>query len=319
MGPKTDVALALHVGAAGGALILGVSWLVRPWPSAKGAIWFLAIADVLIGVGGSMMGDPAARLCATLHLAMLGMFAALLLGWRILLLHCMYSLALIGAIALYAAKVDARSWEELYIYAAPAITTVVGLPSMAQVIVEFGRRAITEGVSEWHADALTGLLNRRGMEIAAGRAVERHAGPDSFYVVAMIDLDRFKVYNDTHGHFAGDQLLADVARILQGALSSNLVSRNGGDEFGVFAIRSSRSEADAVVRAITAVAAPRTDSDDGVPPERSGLVRGSVGIAVAPASWRSRLWELAEVADGALYDAKRDRRCPVAVVDVSVP
>lgn len=76
-------------------------------------------------------------------------------------------------------------------------------------------------------DPLTGLLNRR----AFTEAVATFRAP---YVVAVIDIDRFKAINDTHGHGAGDMVLVEVARELRLAFGEEaILARIGGEEFGV--------------------------------------------------------------------------------------
>ena len=83
-------------------------------------------------------------------------------------------------------------------------------------------------------DALTGLLNRRGLADQAGPALalcRRHAWPVS---LACIDLDNFKRANDRHGHAAGDRVLVACAEVLTAALrTGDLSARLGGDEFAV--------------------------------------------------------------------------------------
>ncbi len=307
MGPNTPLKLATHIGMALGGLALGVYWLVRPWPTARGAIWFLVIADLLLGVGGSMMSDPTARICAMIHLGMLGMFAAFLLGWRILLLHCAYALLVIGGMTAYAIAYEGRSLMDLYVYTTPAITTVVGLPVVVQVVVELGRRGTTTVATEWYVDSLTGVFNRRGMEIAVRRAVARRTTESSLYVVAILDLDGFKKYNDTYGHFAGDELLGVVARRMREGLPAALVARNGGDEFGVFAVRDDPAGADAMIRSLRAL----VGGDD--------AISGSVGVVVCGAHARQGLHEQAALADEALYEAKRSGGLAVVVKDLTEP
>ena len=81
-------------------------------------------------------------------------------------------------------------------------------------------------------DPLTGALNRRGLQDSAGVV---HALDERRHVettVVEIDLNGFKAYNDTHGHQAGDDLLADVVREWSAVLRrTDLLSRTGGDEF----------------------------------------------------------------------------------------
>ncbi|WP_192035061.1 ammonium transporter [Halomonas sp. YLGW01] len=80
-------------------------------------------------------------------------------------------------------------------------------------------------------DALTGMANRRCFEVALSKLVEREKGQ---HVLCYLDLDQFKVVNDTCGHMAGDELLRQVGALLREHLrTSDLVARLGGDEFGI--------------------------------------------------------------------------------------
>jgi diguanylate cyclase (GGDEF)-like protein/PAS domain S-box-containing protein len=96
-------------------------------------------------------------------------------------------------------------------------------------------RKLTQQLS-WHAshDPLTGLINRREFEqqIAAALHTAKHDGHS--HALLYIDLDQFKIVNDTCGHSAGDVLLQLLAKMLQGQLrDSDVLARLGGDELGV--------------------------------------------------------------------------------------
>jgi diguanylate cyclase (GGDEF)-like protein len=83
-------------------------------------------------------------------------------------------------------------------------------------------------------DSLTGLLNRRGLDLTARPVADLAARTGSPVTVGLIDLDNFKGYNDEHGHLAGDQLLVDVTDAwCQELRDSDLLARYGGDEFAV--------------------------------------------------------------------------------------
>lgn len=83
-------------------------------------------------------------------------------------------------------------------------------------------------------DELTGVMNRRGFDMHLGKAIAQSKRLDQGGVVLMIDLDRFKAVNDTHGHAAGDQLLQTVASVLtKDVRETDTVARLGGDEFAV--------------------------------------------------------------------------------------
>jgi diguanylate cyclase (GGDEF)-like protein/PAS domain S-box-containing protein len=83
-------------------------------------------------------------------------------------------------------------------------------------------------------DALTGLLNRREFEQRVRAIVEHHEAEDGQHAVLYLDLDQFKVVNDTSGHAAGDELLRQVGALLRPRLrEGDVLARLGGDEFGV--------------------------------------------------------------------------------------
>ena len=89
----------------------------------------------------------------------------------------------------------------------------------------------------WQAshDALTGLYNRREFEHRLDKVLQhREEFPHAQHALLFVDLDQFKLINDTHGHSAGDELLKQIAQLLVDTLdSADLVARLGGDEFGV--------------------------------------------------------------------------------------
>lgn len=83
-------------------------------------------------------------------------------------------------------------------------------------------------------DALTGLFNRRAFEHRLMETLGRARTENSHHTLAFIDLDQFKVVNDTSGHFAGDRLLQQVVSIFRRCLrEGDMLARLGGDEFGV--------------------------------------------------------------------------------------
>jgi diguanylate cyclase (GGDEF)-like protein/PAS domain S-box-containing protein len=96
-------------------------------------------------------------------------------------------------------------------------------------------RSLVQQLS-WQAshDALTGLANRREFERRLGELLESARLEDKQHVLLYLDLDQFKVVNDTCGHMAGDQLLLQLATLLDNKVrKSDTLARLGGDEFGV--------------------------------------------------------------------------------------
>ena len=104
-------------------------------------------------------------------------------------------------------------------------------------------------------DALTGLVNRREFERRLREAMDAAQTGDAVHALCYLDLDRFKVVNDTCGHTAGDNMLREVATIIKEAVrDSDTASRIGGDEFALLLVgcplEKARQIADNVVRAV---------------------------------------------------------------------
>ena len=85
-------------------------------------------------------------------------------------------------------------------------------------------------------DELTGLLNRRGLDVMLPEQAKRSKRSGRPVIVVYGDIDRFKALNDTYGHERGDEVLVAVAGALQAAFrETDLIARLGGDEFCVIA------------------------------------------------------------------------------------
>jgi ammonium transporter, Amt family len=83
-------------------------------------------------------------------------------------------------------------------------------------------------------DTLTGLLNRHAFERVLGDIMRRAREEPSEHVLCYLDLDQFKIVNDTCGHVAGDELLRQLSLVLQRSIGEHdVVARLGGDEFGI--------------------------------------------------------------------------------------
>jgi diguanylate cyclase (GGDEF)-like protein len=105
-------------------------------------------------------------------------------------------------------------------------------------------------------DALTGLVNRREFERRLREAMDAAQTGDGAHALCYLDLDRFKVVNDTCGHTAGDNMLREVATIIKEAVrDSDTAGRIGGDEFALLLVgcplEKARQIADDVVRSIS--------------------------------------------------------------------
>lgn len=153
-------------------------------------------------------------------------------------------------------------------------------------------------------DTLTGLANRALFDERLTRALANSQRSGQSVALLYFDLDRFKQVNDTLGHPAGDELIANMARRLVEAIrSTDMIARIGGDEFAVIQTHVTTPAQTEVLcmRIVEAVNEPFLLSGNRV------NVGVSIGVALSPADADSRT-ELARKADIALYEAKASGR-----------
>ncbi|MCW3012424.1 MAG: metal dependent phosphohydrolase [Solirubrobacterales bacterium] len=153
-------------------------------------------------------------------------------------------------------------------------------------------------------DPLTGLASRRRFEEDLARQVERSRRYGEHAMLLLLDLDGFKVVNDTHGQAAGDAVLAEVARTLRGCFrSSDVLGRIGGDEFAAILPHTSPMEGtDVVLKVAAALGAMRIEADGSEVGASASIGFATIDAATTdPASVLDR-------ADRSMYDAKRARR-----------
>jgi diguanylate cyclase (GGDEF)-like protein len=148
-----------------------------------------------------------------------------------------------------------------------------------------------------HIDALTTLPNRRAWDLELSRRIagaRRHGTP---VVVAIIDLDRFKLYNDEHGHQGGDELLSLAAHAWRAELRpEDLLARYGGEEFGAIFDHSKLADADIIIERLQAVTphgqtfSAGAAQWDGVESAADLLARADAALYAAKRAGRNRLY-----------------------------
>lgn len=173
--------------------------------------------------------------------------------------------------------------------------------------IEILRRKLRERASmtaqlehQARTDSLTGLLNRRALELVAAQ----HAAHDSASLV-LIDVDRFKQINDRHGHAAGDQVLRDIAAMMRALVPpEGMLARFGGEEFALMLPHGRPGEAAALAETLRAAIASRPVCLSAGTPLR---VTASFGVAIGRGG--ERHWQrLFGAADAAMYRAKAEGR-----------
>lgn len=154
-------------------------------------------------------------------------------------------------------------------------------------------------------DVLTGLYNRRYLEQAMQRELARAVRKQGEFAVAIVDVDHFKLFNDTFGHDAGDMVLQAVAAILQSTVrEGDVVCRYGGEEFVLLLVDIPAAAAFGLVGRILEVVRA-LDLYHGSRP--LGHITVSLGFALYPVHGQAAS-TLIEAADAALYQAKRSGR-----------
>ncbi|MET0604579.1 MAG: EAL domain-containing protein [Baekduia sp.] len=246
--------------------------------------WGLAIAYVLVhhGVMGTI--DPASVYGANT--------AAAQQPWLWAAIHAAFIAAMAG--------VNVASWRANELARAATTRAQVALAHRAT------------------HDPLTGLPNRRAFVERVEHALERRsrtARAIGHVAVLFVDVDDFKLVNDSLGHGAGDRLLEVVAHRLSSALRpEDVIARFGGDEFTVLvADVEDETEALGVAERLAAALRPAIDLD-GEP----RFVTASVGLAVAGARHRDDADQLMQDADAAMYRAKENGKARCEAFDDSL-
>lgn len=156
-------------------------------------------------------------------------------------------------------------------------------------------------------DSLTGLANRRHFDKVLGEEWGRAMRSGSYIMLAMLDVDWFKKYNDHYGHQAGDECLRCVAHSIQAHASrvGDLVARYGGEEFVLIVTSTNPDGAQALVQsicqAVQALQLPHLLSPFGV-------VTVTIGMAATVPLPSDQPTDLLQQADAALYRAKEAGR-----------
>lgn len=149
-------------------------------------------------------------------------------------------------------------------------------------------------------DALTGLINRREFERRAERLLSTIERDKGIHALCFMDLDQFKVINDTCGHFAGDEMLRQISSEIQSKVrDSDTLARLGGDEFGILMEHCSLNDAHRVITSIHNTIKAFTFSWE----EHNFKVGASMGL-VPIINNSANLSSLLKQADVACYMAK---------------
>jgi diguanylate cyclase len=176
-----------------------------------------------------------------------------------------------------------------------------GQLSAAQSEINSLKAALEDSKKEANTDPLTGLYNRRVFEAIYNQFVDDKNNQDDITLI-MMDVDKFKVFNDTHGHLMGDQILKFIGQLLKKECKDPVVPvRLGGEEFALLCPRFKLDQAQSVAEniRIKLASVPFSNKRTG---ERIPPVTASFGVAQKRAE--DSLTNIIERADQALYVAK---------------
>jgi len=212
----------------------------------------------------------------------------------------------------YVHKTGRTVWTSWSVSAASDVDS--GQPNLIFQIQDITDKKIAQEKLEHDAthDALTGLPNRSLFMSRLSAALEKAHSVKNYRVsVLFIDLDRFKIVNDSLGHLIGDQLLKGISeRLREGLRPSDLVARLGGDEFTIL-VEGTYDE-----REVTRIA-ERIQQKFGIPFELNGHeVYSSASIGILHASENHvSAQDMMRDADTAMYQAKRAGKARHAIFD----
>lgn len=257
-----------------------------------------------------LMELPSEALVAAPLLMAPGLYLLLALGQKSLVVHSAVVLATVTVLTLAALEDGTESVTTIVVRAQIVVTVALGGPASLHALWS---RMIRQSQLA-RRDALTGLLNRRGLadgldDLASGVIPLGRAT----VAALVVDIDSFKSVNDNYGHAVGDTVLTGVAQQLTLHTGPDaIVARTGGEEFTAI-VTGPRTVVDQIVASFPTFVSPRADA----PP-----VTFSVGAAILPAGCTppstEQLLDAIRDADVAMYEAKRNGGGTVAVAPAAV-
>ena len=199
-----------------------------------------------------------------------------------------------------------------------AVNPVLAIAGVPTVLL--ARRFIMHSqlLAQTRIDTKTGLLNASTWEMEAEAEISRSVRMQIPMAVALVDIDHFKVVNDTYGHLVGDKALRAVTDALRSQLRGyDRAGRFGGEEFVVLLPQAREQDALNVAERlrshIAGLSIPVDDED-----ESAGCVRLTISVGVASLDGESReLTDLLAAADAALYHAKETGRNKTHVISAT--
>ncbi|MDJ0396380.1 GGDEF domain-containing protein [Rhodococcus sp. G-MC3] len=223
-GTPDGVGRVIAYALAATAAAIGLVWLRGPWPSRLLSRVFVAYLEIGAVVLLLLLHDPFVALPCSAALGVIGRYIVTFHSPRMFVAHQGLSVTAVGV--LFFGAVTAPDADVVLACAYLVVLTLVLFS--APILANFVLLLLRRDAASASYDPLTGLLNRRGFDVAIA---ERLRGPAT---VMVIDLDDFKLVNDEFGHSHGDVVLREVADALHSVFGPPaFTARTGGEEFVV--------------------------------------------------------------------------------------
>jgi diguanylate cyclase (GGDEF)-like protein len=291
--PRYPVAVVVAPVASCVGLTVALLWLIR-WPTRGQSVRYALTGSVCIAAACLAQGDPLAGLLGSGAFAVLGGYIAFFHTARYMVIN--FAIAMTTAVMLVVRLIHYYDT----VVAGCAFLLVLVLNVAFPFAVQWLIHALAYELQQSSRDPLTGLLIRRAFYHSTyGLLLRRREGP-SYLGAAMIDLDNYKLLNDTQGHSTGDNALVAAAGALRLVCPpTTMIARFGGEEFVVADIYRTDDLHDIAEKLRKAIAATRYPITASV-----GIVSAPLGPSFDPAE-RDLIDDLVTVADRAMYAAKR--------------
>ena len=221
---------------------------------------------------------------------------------------------LLNTITFQEMNIDKKHYWKIQIVVLSVASVFFSILSLILSTVIFDRNKYREALKlSALYDQLTGLPNRKLLEERANQALINSRRYSETFAVFFIDLDGFKLVNDTFGHEAGDRLLKDVGRILKNSIrDTDTAARFGGDEFIILLSRINSADDCKLIseKILSGLQCAFIFND------REIFIGGSIGIAVHKPDSSSKFDEILQTADAAMYEIKKSGKNNYKIVSV---
>jgi diguanylate cyclase (GGDEF)-like protein len=300
-GISVPVAVALAVMLACAA---GFGRISRVGPRAMvGLLVLLSFVVVLLGPPAEWPRVSGLALAGVILLPV--MIIPLLVRWWVVWILIVFCVVLVAILTLVAEGVPASTRMSLYFHLLLAFASGLMLRRSRADLVAHAITSLESAWSQANTDLLTRLLNRSGWVRHTRDVLALKDGGEELLALLFIDIDHFKQLNDTHGHQVGDEVLAQLGRVIRARLGEeDLGARLGGEELACLLRRSSHASA--------ASFAERVRYDFSV---RNANYGSTISVGIAFARTGQDLGDLMARADEAMYRAKSLGRDQVVVAE----